>query len=215
MKAIEFEGMRIGHLAVIRRARYAEGGKKRRCPMWECRCDCGKIIIVASNYLARRDGRLRKDGDAKKRSPQSCGCKNKISGQYAASYDPEDASWAELVGNYNRGAKARGLSWELDADAAKKMFASACHYCGAPPRLGINAYTKRSGEPYLNTSAERILGAEIKYNGIDRVRSDFGYTKDNCVPCCYICNQAKSDSTPEDFLRWIAAVKKKHNRADQ
>ena len=31
------------------------------------------------------------------------------------------------------------------------------------------------------------------FNGIDRIDSDLGYSIDNCVPCCAICNRMKMD----------------------
>lgn len=40
-------------------------------------------------------------------------------------------------------------------------------------------------------------------NGIDRYDNSKGYTEENCVPSCWICNRAKSDLTPEEFYNWI------------
>jgi hypothetical protein len=50
------------------------------------------------------------------------------------------------------------------------------------------------------------------YNGIDRVDSKFGYTIENSVTCCALCNYTKND-TP--YPEWIAHMEKiianKHN----
>ena len=39
-----------------------------------------------------------------------------------------------------------------------------------------------------------------------------GYSLDNIVPCCKICNRAKSDLTYKDFIEWIRRLK---NRSDE
>ena len=44
------------------------------------------------------------------------------------------------------------------------------------------------------------------YNGIDRIDNNKGYTIDNIVPCCHICNQAKSSFTLQEFQDWIEKV---------
>lgn len=40
-------------------------------------------------------------------------------------------------------------------------------------------------------------------NGIDRVDSSIGYTIQNSVPCCKICNYAKHNLTLEEFTLWL------------
>lgn len=43
--------------------------------------------------------------------------------------------------------------------------------------------------------------------GIDRLNNDKGYTVENIVSCCSICNKAKSNLTMEEFLAWIERIK--------
>lgn len=43
-------------------------------------------------------------------------------------------------------------------------------------------------------------------NGVDRIDSNKGYTKDNCVPCCKICNQMKSNIDIGTFLTQISKI---------
>jgi hypothetical protein len=40
----------------------------------------------------------------------------------------------------------------------------------------------------------------FKYSGIDRIDSNLGYSRDNCVPCCKRCNLAKRKMSYGDFL---------------
>jgi hypothetical protein len=49
-----------------------------------------------------------------------------------------------------------------------------CFYCGALPESGII--------------------------GIDRIRSNDGYTPTNSVPCCFECNSLKNDKTMESYI---------------
>jgi hypothetical protein len=39
-------------------------------------------------------------------------------------------------------------------------------------------------------------------NGIDRLDSSIGYTKENCVPCCKHCNYAKGNLSMDHFKEW-------------
>lgn len=49
----------------------------------------------------------------------------------------------------------------------------------------------------------------FKCNGIDRINSNKGYEKDNCVSCCPICNRMKLDLSLEDFYAHIEKIYKK------
>ena len=46
----DLKGMRIGHLQVVRRL----DEKKGSCYLWECVCDCGSTIKVATNDLTKK-----------------------------------------------------------------------------------------------------------------------------------------------------------------
>lgn len=57
-------------------------------------------------------------------------------------------------------------------------------------------------------SKGRFLAFDYTYNGIDRVNNDIGYIKNNCIPCCKICNRAKNSMSYDDFLNWIKILVK-------
>ena len=65
---------------------------------------------------------------------------------------------------------------------------SPCFYCGA--EKSNHKVTKNCKEGF-------------DHNGIDRIDSSKGYTPDNVVPCCKICNKAKMDMDQKDFILWI------------
>ena len=49
-----------------------------------------------------------------------------------------------------------------------------------------------------------------KFNGIDRIDSNIGYTVNNCVPCCTICNHMKNDLTTDEFYNHIKLLYNLH-----
>lgn len=45
-----------------------------------------------------------------------------------------------------------------------------------------------------------------KYNGLDRLNSSSEYTRDNCVPCCSLCNYMKNTLDIGSFLRKVREI---------
>ncbi len=107
-----------------------------------------------------------------------------------------------LINNniYSSGNYAEWIKYNYDNIIAltqeqfKKLIQSNCDYC------------KR--QPSNKKKLKRKTLDYIVYNGVDRVDSSRGYTLDNCVPCCYKCNIAKSDMTRAEFFEWILEVAK-------
>jgi 5-methylcytosine-specific restriction endonuclease McrA len=93
-----------------------------------------------------------------------------------------------VLDEYKRSAKKRGLVFELSNDEFKSMTGSPCHYCGHPPSTIRNFGNANGG---------------FIFNGIDRKDNALGYTIDNCVPCCFVCNRAKGTLSIDEFFTWI------------
>lgn len=142
---------------------------------WLCRCECGTEKIIPGSNL--RDG-----------TTKSCGClKRELLGnrrRLALGL----ANMRMLIGNYKWNAKERDQSFTLTEEQFKKLTQQDCHYCGAKPNNVINQ--------------EGNFGEYI-YNGLDRIDSNKGYVMDNVVPCCKICNSAKSNLTLQEYKSWI------------
>lgn len=136
--------------------------------------------------LAVRSSRLRPN------HRRSCGCAK--SGP-ATGYVPGQAAFGVLMTEYRRGARDRSLSWDLTREEFKHMTSLDCHYCGTAPSRAVGCSPNS--------------GAYV-CNGIDRVDSSRGYSLDNCVPACKICNFAKRDMSYDDFLAWIARLASFH-----
>ena len=46
------------------------------------------------------------------------------------------------------------------------------------------------------------------FNGVDRINSNKGYTKDNCVSCCKLCNYMKNKYSEEIFKKHVDKIYK-------
>lgn len=86
-----------------------------------------------------------------------------------------------------RTASRRSISWQIAKNDWISLSSKNCHYCNSEPSNCIKEYG-------------------YKYNGLDRIDSSKPYVLTNVVPCCKICNRAKSDLTQEEFKNWIKKV---------
>lgn len=102
---------------------------------------------------------------------------------------------------YKTGAKNRGFDWDLTNKQFEKITKQNCYFCGSKP------IEQKSLERYYHES----IKDRIKFNGIDRLDSNLGYTEDNCVPCCTMCNRMKLDYTENDFLNHISKILEHQN----
>ena len=68
-------------------------------------------------------------------------------------------------------AKSRNIEFNLTEEDVYNIIEKDCLYCG-----------------------------QKKSNGIDRINSNGGYTNENSIPCCSMCNYMKKDFTQEDFI---------------
>ena len=171
---IDLTDQKFGRLTVIKRS-YPNGNGGE--PRWLCKCECGKKTVVRGACL--RKGEI-----------QSCGClrieklKNRLRLPLGL------ASMRSAIDSYKRNAKIRGIEYNLTEKEFAKITKMDCYYCGAKP----NNIRNRDNERYHG---------EYIYNGIDRKDNIKGYTVDNVVPCCRICNMAKSNLTEKEFRDWI------------
>lgn len=113
----------------------------------------------------------------------SCGC--------LALDKIEESAKSELYGRYMAKAKKRTINFELSRNEFDSLIIKNCRYCGSLP------------SQYLKNSRGTHTGF---YNGIDRFDNTKGYTKENSVPCCKICNVMKYNLTFEDWLQHIKKV---------
>ena len=160
----------------------------------------GRLIVIRREY-PNKNGHPRwlckcdcgKDKIAggkslKQGSTRSCGCLRKD----RLRLDSGLANMRRRMRSYKYNAtKQRNLEWNLTEEQFENITQKDCYYCGAKPN---------------NVAKNPIYFGTYTYNGIDRVDNNKGYTIDNVVPCCYICNQAKHNLTLQDFQDWIKKV---------
>lgn len=113
----------------------------------------------------------------------SCGCrKRKAFGHSSANM---------VYKTYELGALKRDLFFDISMEFFLEITAQNCYYCGTPPS---------------NIKKSKGLYGEFIYSGIDRVDNFQGYTEDNVVPCCKICNYAKKTLSQIEFKEWAYRV---------
>lgn len=148
----------------------------KRKHIWKTICDCGVEKITNSYCL-------------KYKKTTSCGCYQKEMFLKSSIKHTNDIALNGLVYEYKIGAKRRNLEFELTHEQVKKISSENCYYCNTPP-FCIKKVNKHS----------------ITYNGIDRIDNKKGYTMDNVVTCCKICNTAKHDLSYIDFINWVMKI---------
>jgi hypothetical protein len=116
---------------------------------------------------------------------KSCGCVHAIN---------ETKYLKTLFKVYINSAKNRDIDFDLNFDLFCELMKGNCFYCGVAPSLPVSKSRKYRKD------------FECFTNGIDRIDSAAGYTKNNVVSCCKICNRAKLDVPPKEFLEWIQRI---------
>jgi hypothetical protein len=111
--------------------------------------------------------------------------------------DINHAAKKKVYQAYKTNAKKRNLPFELTYEQVINLCLKNCTYCG--------------NEPISISKAVDIIGI-FKYNGIDRKDNNLGYTENNSISCCKICNWMKQKLSYDDF---IAHIKQINNHLNQ
>lgn len=145
-----------------------------------CSCICGKVVY--------------KTGACIRNYPNSsCGC---MRGMWQ-NIGEKQALRNSVYLAYKTNASKKKLDFFLTKEEAFFLFKEPCFYCGRKD-YNKSKTRKRKGRKELKDRLEIY-----SYNGIDRIDNSIGYTKDNCVACCKICNISKSDLSLEEFKNWL------------
>jgi len=109
---------------------------------------------------------------------KSCGCLQKL--------PTGEAARNSLYLSYVKRSRERKLDWEIGKEEFSRITKKNCNYCGIKPNQ-VQKFGKNS---------------RYVYNGIDRVDNTLGYTTENVVACCKICNFAKRTLSVDEFHDW-------------
>jgi len=176
----DITGRRFGKLLALVRADNDKDGSI----MWNCKCDCG--VEKTRRYSLLLNGHTK-----------SCGCLGVEIQRTIHLKAPGYSGMMQLLLQYKRSAKLKNHLFSLSVEQFKTITSSNCYYCGTPPkRTKYNNKTK--------------LHSHYTYNGIDRKDNDLGYTTENSIPCCFTCNDWKSNMPYEEFLLHINKIAYKH-----
>lgn len=146
--------------------------------VYKVRCDCGTEKTVDRHPLLQ--GKTR-----------SCGCLRQE--RLLSQNKNKDSSFQRLFKRYIKSAEKRGLEFKLTKEEFIRITKTNCNYCGEKPRqVSKNSEYQ---EAYI-------------YNGIDRLDNNHGYTIENSVACCIICNYAKHTMGYWEFMEWIRKIAK-------
>ena len=119
---------------------------------------------------------------------RSCGC---VPDEKVRKLKFGEASMNLLIKSYMKRAVKKGFECSLSKDNFYSLFTANCFYCNRKPFSVM-----RSSQHF----------GEFRYNGIDRVDSNMGYTIGNSRTCCKTCNFAKSSMGEKEFYNWIKTV---------
>lgn len=226
----DLTGKTIGDWTVLYKAPSRPGSS-----YWQCRCSCGKETAVSTKSLLRgqstkcrscsqrkediaigsRFGRYvvishaGKDSIGRQMVNAACDCgaeavvrvanfvKGYSSGcrrcavKAARNRKSLITNPAEryVFNSYRNSARYRDYKWNLSEAEFGSLIRQKCYYCGTPP-----------------SKVHRERDDVIQYNGIDRKDNSVGYTADNVLPCCAVCNRAKNDMPFEEFIEWLSRL---------
>lgn len=99
--------------------------------------------------------------------------------------DGEHSGTNSIISKYRNKSKRRGLEFDFTTEEFREIMYGNCYYCNAEPK---NKFRKD------------------KYNGVDRVNNSIGYTKQNSVTCCKICNIMKSVLSIDEFYSHLTRI---------
>lgn len=177
-KCIEMIGKQYGKLTVISKS---DRKNSTRHMWWNCLCSCGNTKEIVGHYL-------------RKGFVTSCGCnrqdpERRQKHSLIKAKDGFHTASHKLFHRYKQNAEKRKYSFNLSFKAFQEIIVQPCHYCGVSSSIAIDV---------------SLINEERKYrfNGVDRVDNTLGYSVENVVPCCSMCNNAKATSTTEEFLSW-------------
>jgi len=167
MKFTDVTGEKYGKLKVLGYFRDRDS-RGRSVIRLRCLCDCGKECSPCKEKVVAGQTR-------------SCGClleetRSKLGERMMK--NPGEAAFNEVFGSYKKGANVRNYEFSLSKTEFLDIIIKPCLYCGS---ILTNEHSRNGSNGFF------------KYTGIDRYDNKIGYTIDNSVPCCRVCNRMKTD----------------------
>lgn len=214
---IDLTGKRFGRVIVLNKKSNAT---RQNSIAWECKCDCGKICLKsASNLRSGKStscGCFRKEimSETKLSDLKKINFGNLTVDSRVGTTKNGRAIWRCLCncGNYINISSAslkRGLTKSCGClrkdKRTSRVFKNSIHntFIGYRSRANRKGIEFGISEDYLS----KMLLSDCFYcqssnykMSIDRMNSQKGYTVENSVPCCVVCNYGKGALSHTEYL---------------
>lgn len=141
------------------------------------RCSCGATYLMREYSFIHRLGK----GMCKLCAASATGPLRRLPNNESAK--------TNYMNTYIQNARKRNLPFLLSKTEFFELISKNCHYCGSPP-----------GNRVVCRKSVAVV------NGVDRYDNEQGYTVENSVPCCAICNRAKGNRHGDDFIAWAKRI---------
>lgn len=176
METLE-EGTVCGLVTLTHREQVFKDGRSKGY-WWVGTCSCGTTV---GPYTAAH-------WKKKIRACKKCGYGNRKANRIGGTHNAASSVYR----NYKTSAAKRKLEFALTFEDFVSEATKPCFYCN------------RTETSYFSATQE--WEETFRYTGLDRVDSSVGYLLRNVVPCCKVCNMAKSSMTVQEFYDWIVAL---------
>lgn len=178
---VDKSGTRKGRLAILR---VDPERTTKKSVYYVCECDCGTVKSIHSSNLRPKGKSV------------SCGCyrlervRQDREPQYERRLTAEERGKHLVRENYIKRARNAEMEFSLNDDQFYALIAANCEYCNDGPSNFFHLTKKKRSHEYVFS---------LRYNGIDRQDNAAGYTPENCVSCCMVCNYMKHTMSAGEF----------------
>lgn len=150
-------------------------------------CDCGNEFSLKLTNTIKNGGNFM--------------CRQCYAERDAANFDTH-WGYKAAYSRVKKDARSAGRVFEIKLEEFRYLCQQNCYYCNSQPSnlityRGQNSFTFRY----------------FVYSGLDRINNDVGYTRQNVVPCCIICNRAKNSMPFKEFIDWLNRLTEYRSRA--
>jgi hypothetical protein len=177
---IDLTGQKFNKLTLVKYI----GQNNQKCFIYEAKCDCGNFIRAEGN-------------DIKSNRIKSCGCLKTIKAMKKCLENPYLMMIKNTYSDYRIKARQRNYNFDITLEYFSEKIKEKCYYCNSEPK-NIKKPSKRR-----KWKENQVV---LAYNGLDRVDNTKGYTVENTVSCCSMCNIAKSKTDVNVFYQWVNDV---------
>lgn len=191
----QYVNTKINQLTILELLNLPNGVKAPR--KFKVLCDCGKITEPQAGSVL--SGRTKTCGHGVSVAAK----KNRI--------DDEQSFWRHAIYQYKNNATQRGREWALTDSEAKHVMCLPCSSCGLDPQpnyVVVQMYKSRTKKQNLTYDETFANSRVFNTTGIDRIDNSLGYSTQNVVPMCRLCNQAKHTMTVAEWMSWLDRIVK-------